>query len=131
MKIFTNGCFFLVHPGHIILFKEIKKIFPHDKLIVGINSNKSIYRLKNRNAIIDDIDRLEMLLSIKYVDDAYIFEENTPYKLIKKIKPDIIVKGADYNHVDIIGSDVAKATITINHYKKYSTTGIIKEINNI
>ena len=131
MKIFTNGCFFLLHIGHINLFKEIKNIFPNDKLIVGVNSNRSIYRLKTRKVIMDDIDRLEMILSIKYVDEAYLFEEDTPYKLIEKIKPDIIVKGADYNHSNIIGSDIAKATMTINHYKEYSTTDIINKINSI
>ena len=60
-----------------------------------------------------------MIKSIKYVDDAYIFNEDTPYKLIKKIKPDIIIKGSDYSHNKIIGSDIAKAVMTINHYKNY------------
>jgi len=123
--------FFFFHPGHIALFKEIKNIFPNDKLIVGINSNDSIYRLKNRSAVMDDIDRLEMLYSIIYIDEVYIFEEDTPYELIKKIKPDIIVKGADYDHNKIIGSDIAKVTMTINHYKQYSTTKLIEEIKQL
>lgn len=130
MKIFTNGCFFLLHIGHINLFKEIKKIFPNDKLIVGINSNNSIYRLKNREPIMSDIDRLDMLLSVRYVDDVYMFEDDTPYELIKKLNPDIIIKGADYDHDDIIGSDIAKATMTLRHYKNYSTTDIIKKLVN-
>lgn len=72
-----------------------------------------------------------MIKSIKYVDDAFIFNEDTPYELIKKIKPDVIVKGADYNHNDIVGSDIVKYTITINHYKSYSTTDIISKLKDI
>lgn len=103
-------------------------MFPTDELIVGINSNDSTYRLKKRKPIMDDIDRLDMILSIKYVDNAYIFKEDTPYELIKKINPDIIIKGYDYNHSNIIGSDIANATMTIKHYKNYSTTNIIEQI---
>ena len=130
-KIFTNGCFYFITPGHIQLFKDIKNIFKKDCLIVGVNSSESIYRLKKRKPIIDDIDRIEMIKSIKYVDDAFIFNEDTPYELIKKIKPDVIVKGADYNHNDIVGSDIVKYTITINHYKSYSTTDIISKLKDI
>lgn len=72
-----------------------------------------------------------MIKSIKYVDDAFIFNEDTPYELIKKVNPDVIVKGADYNHIDIIGSDIAKYTMTVNHYKTYSTTDIIHKLKDI
>jgi cytidyltransferase-like protein len=65
MKIFTNGTFFLLHIGHVNLFREIKKIFKNDKLVVGVNSNDSIYRLKNRKPVMDDDDRVSMLMSIR------------------------------------------------------------------
>jgi D-beta-D-heptose 7-phosphate kinase/D-beta-D-heptose 1-phosphate adenosyltransferase len=131
--VFTNGCFYILHPGHINLFKKIRKLYKRNqfKLIVGVNSNYSISKLKqNRPHIISDNDRKTMIESIKYVDKVIIFNELTPEKLIIEIKPDIIVKGADYIGKDIVGQDMVKTGITLLKNKlNYSTSTIINKIN--
>ena len=101
--VFTNGCFDLLHKGHIDLLSVASKY--GDKLIVGINSDESVKKLKGENRPIEDQKtRKKNLINIKYVDDVYVFEESTPLKIIKSICPDVLVKGADYAVNEIIGS---------------------------
>lgn len=122
--IFTNGCFDIVHIGHIKLLNFAKN--QGDKLIVGINSDSSIKRLKGRKRPINNqMDRKYFLENIKAVDEVHIFSEDTPYNLIKSIMPDIIVKGSDYNPEDIIGNDLADV-ICFPVLPGYSTTNIIE-----
>ena len=99
---FTNGCFDILHVGHVRYLSKAKKL--GNILIVGLNSDKSVKKLKGDNRPINIFeDRATLLASLRFVDLVIIFEEKTPENLIKKIKPDILVKGGDYNIEDIVG----------------------------
>ena len=101
--VFTNGCFDLLHKGHIDLLTRASEF--GDKLIVGINSDESVKIIKGEHRPMEDQKtRKKNLLNLKYVDDVYIFEETTPLKIIKFICPDVLVKGADYTINEIVGS---------------------------
>jgi rfaE bifunctional protein nucleotidyltransferase chain/domain len=128
LKVFTNGCFDLFHAGHLKILKEAKKL--GTELHVGINSNFSVAILKGLNRpIISEEYRLEIVKAIKYVDRVYLFDEPTPIKLIEQIKPDIIVKGGDYNKEDVVGSNLAEVII-VPLMKNVSTSNIINRIIN-
>ncbi len=102
--VFTNGCFDILHLGHIKLLHESKKL--GSKLIVGLNTDKSIARLKGKNRPINNnYNRSLMLAAFAFVDLIVFFSEPNPIKLIEKIRPDILTKGADYSNDTIIGSD--------------------------
>ncbi len=99
-----------------------------DKLIVGLNSNSSVTRLKGKSRPInDEYDRAYLLASLEIVDFVVIFNEDTPYNLIKELKPDVLVKGADYKDKDVVGSDIAKEVKLIEFVEGKSTTNIIKK----
>ena len=101
--VFTNGCFDLLHKGHIDLLTLASKY--GDKLIVGINSDESVKKLKGDDRPVENQRiRKKKLLNIKYVDDVYVFEESTPLNIIKSICPDVLVKGADYTVPEIVGA---------------------------
>ena len=101
--VFTNGCFDIIHPGHIHVLSQAKLL--GDILVVGLNSDKSVKNLKGKERpLVNESDRAKILLSIKYVDYVTIFDESTPKDIIKKIKPDTLVKGGDYIVDDIVGS---------------------------
>jgi D-beta-D-heptose 7-phosphate kinase/D-beta-D-heptose 1-phosphate adenosyltransferase len=106
--VFTNGCFDIIHSGHINLLQSAKAM--GNKLIVGINSDDSMRRIK-REPINDMYERKEVLESIAGVDHVIIFEDDTPYDLIKDLKPDIIVKGGDYTKSTVVGADLAEVRI--------------------
>jgi len=123
-RIFTNGCFDILHRGHIELLKHCKSM---GYVIVGLNSDSSVAGLKGptRPYFCQD-DREFMLKSCKFVDEVIIFNEETPYNLIKQVNPDIIVKGGDYKKEDVVGYDLAEVNI-FNYIKGYSTTSILEE----
>ena len=122
-KIFTNGCFDILHRGHMELFKYCKSM---GHVIVGLNSDESIRRLKGtERPINDEKDRKFILESIKYIDEVVIFNEDTPYELIKLVNPDTIVKGGDYTPSMVIGADLAEIKI-FKYIYGYSTTKIIE-----
>ena len=126
----TNGCFDIIHSGHLDLFKTAKK--QCDKLVVLINSDKSIKDLKgDRRPIIKLKKRIELLKLIKSIDDIISFNEKTPMKMIKKILPDILFKGSDYKQKQVVGYDIIKkngGTVKIiNKLSNFSTTKLIKE----
>lgn len=125
--IFTNGCFDILHKGHIDYLKKSKEL--GDKLIVGINSDDSVKRLKGeKRPVNNQNDRKELIESLKFVDEVIIFNEDTPYNLIKKLRPDIITKGGDYkNETDVVGHDLAKV-ILIPFVEGYSTTKILEDL---
>ena len=101
--VFTNGCFDLLHKGHVDLLTVASKY--GDKLIVGINSDESVKKLKGEDRPVENQrTRKKNLLNIKYVDDVYVFEESTPLNVIKFICPDVLVKGADYTVPEIVGA---------------------------
>jgi D-beta-D-heptose 7-phosphate kinase/D-beta-D-heptose 1-phosphate adenosyltransferase len=124
--IFTNGCFDILHRGHIELLNHCSEL--GDKVVVGLNSDASIKRIKGSSRPINSQkDRMYMLLALKYVDEVIIFNDDTPYNVIKLLKPDIIVKGGDYEQQDVIGNDIAKVKI-FNYVNGYSTTKIIADL---
>jgi D-beta-D-heptose 7-phosphate kinase/D-beta-D-heptose 1-phosphate adenosyltransferase len=127
--VFTNGCFDLLHIGHTRFLKSAKEL--GDILIIGLNSDLSIKSIKGKNRPINNQEnRAELLLSLKYVDYVVIFNEDTPFNLIKAIRPDILVKGGDYNVKDIVGSSIAKKTKSLHYTKDKSTSLIINKIKN-
>jgi rfaE bifunctional protein nucleotidyltransferase chain/domain len=132
MKIvFTNGCFDILHVGHIRLLNDAKKL--GDILVVGINSDFSIKKLKGKDRPINiESDRKIILESLKAVDFVFIFEEDTPLNLIKKIKPNILVKGGDYSESNIVGSDFVKnnggEVKTLSFHYGYSSSKYINQI---
>ncbi len=127
--VFTNGCFDIIHSAHIELFRYCKTL--GKIVIVGLNSDESIKRLKGPSRPINNIqERVKILDAIDYIDFIIIFNEDTPLELIKEIKPDFLVKGGDYIVDDIIGKEFAKETIIFNYIHGLSTSNIIKRIKN-
>jgi len=122
--VFTNGVFDILHKGHFELLKEAKSLGA--KLIVGINSDSSVKRLKgNSRPINNQMKRISQLEILPWVDQVVVFDEDTPYELIKKIKPHVIVKGGDYTVETVVGHDLADVHI-VPTVEGYSTTGIIE-----
>ncbi|MCM8823483.1 MAG: adenylyltransferase/cytidyltransferase family protein [Candidatus Omnitrophica bacterium] len=127
--VFTNGCFDLIHPGHIKILKEAKK--QGDILIVGINSDSSIKKIKgNLRPILNQNARVEIISSIEYVDYVTIFDEPTPYRIIKTLKPDILVKGGDWYNKKVIGETMVDKVYFVKLLKGYSSTKLIEKILN-
>jgi D-beta-D-heptose 7-phosphate kinase/D-beta-D-heptose 1-phosphate adenosyltransferase len=126
--IFTNGCFDILHRGHIELLKFCKSC--GDTVIIGLNSDESIRRLKGENRPINSQeDRKVLLESLIFVDRVILFDEDTPYNLIKIVKPDIIVKGGDYTKEEVVGKDICEVKI-FRLIDDHSTTKTIKDISN-
>jgi len=126
--IFTNGCFDILHSGHIDYLSKSKKL--GDILIVGVNSDSSIKRIKgDKRPIMNEVDRAFILSNIKAVDYVVLFDEDTPAKIISQIIPDILVKGADWEIARIIGRDVVEKNggevKTISFVNDISTSKII------
>ena len=130
--VFTNGCFDILHPGHIHILSKAKSL--GDILVVGLNSDLSVKKLKgDKRPLVSEDDRSRVLLSLRFVDYVIIFNELTPLKVIKKIKPDYLVKGGDYNENDIVGSDFVKASggqvEIIKFLEGYSSSNYIDNLN--
>jgi D-sedoheptulose 7-phosphate isomerase len=126
--VFTNGCFDLIHPGHIDLLRKAREL--GDYLIVGINSDQSIRNIKGLGRpILSQEDRIKVLSSINYVDEVRVFDEPTPEKLINEIKPDVLVKGGDWPIPQIIGGTYVLSyggkVLSIPLTPGYSSTNII------
>jgi len=122
--VFTNGCFDVLHKGHLTLLKQARSL--GDKLVVGLNSDTSVTRLKGASRPFNNVDtRREQLELIPYVDEVVVFEEDTPYELIKQLQPDLIVKGGDYTVEEIVGHDLAPVHI-VPTVEGYSTTKILE-----
>jgi rfaE bifunctional protein nucleotidyltransferase chain/domain len=129
--VFTNGCFDILHRGHI---EYLAKAAGYgDILIIGLNTDKSVSRLKGPSRPVQDENaRAFLMASMHFVSAVTLFEEDTPYNLIRIVQPDVLVKGGDYKSEDIVGNDVVKArggkVITIDFVKGYSTSGIIDKL---
>ena len=128
---FTNGCFDLLHEGHIHLLKQSREYC--DYLIVGLNSDNSVKKLKGNDRPIDNQSkRYDNLKSIEYVDEVIIFDQDTPFELIERLKPNVLIKGSDYNVQNIVGAEIVRENggkvITIDLLKGYSTTRKISEL---
>ncbi|MFV0387239.1 MAG: D-sedoheptulose 7-phosphate isomerase [Pyrinomonadaceae bacterium] len=129
--VFTNGCFDILHPGHLELLERARAL--GDKLIVGINSDKSVRAVKgNARPINDETSRAAMLMAFESVDEVRIFDEITPELLIKEIKPDVLVKGGDWGENEIVGAEFVKKrggeVYSIQLKEGYSTSKIIEKI---
>ena len=124
---FTNGCFDLMHLGHVNYLQAAKN---KDRiLIVGLNSDKSIRSIKDPSRpICPQKSRAAVLAALQSVDFVVLFDEDTPYKLIQAVKPDILIKGADYKGKKVVGSDIAGKVELVKYIKGFSTTNIIKKI---
>jgi len=129
--VFTNGCFDLVHLGHISYLQRAKEL--GDILVVGVNSDSSVRRIKGKpRPITPEKDRAVILAALECVDYVVIFKEDTPLKLIKAIRPDVLVKGADWPKNKVVGYSTVKSyggqLRLIPFLKGRSTTGLIKKI---
>ena len=121
--VFTNGCFDILHRGHMELLKYCKSLGGH--VVVGLNSDSSVKQLKGATRpFFTQQDRKFMLQSCMYVDEVVIFNQETPYEIIKDLKPDIIVKGGDNNKEEVVGHELAEEKI-FNYINGYSTSKII------
>lgn len=128
--VFTNGCFDILHRGHVEYLAKAAQL--GDILIVGLNSDKSVRRLKGKGRPInDEISRAVVLSALESVFCVVIFDEDTPENLIKEINPDVLVKGSDYKIDEIAGADFVKQhggeVVTIDLVKGFSTTNIIEK----
>nr|MBP3725031.1 D-glycero-beta-D-manno-heptose-7-phosphate kinase [Campylobacter sp.] len=125
--VFTNGCFDILHVGHISYLQKAKEL--GDILIVGLNSDRSVKALKgDPRPVNEQNDRAKMLAALECVDFVTIFDDDTPHDLIKALKPDILVKGADYTGKKVVGSEFAGVTKLIDFVEGKSTTNLINKI---
>jgi D-beta-D-heptose 7-phosphate kinase/D-beta-D-heptose 1-phosphate adenosyltransferase len=129
--VFTNGCFDILHRGHIHILKKAKSL--GDVLIIGLNSDSSVRKLKGeKRPILLQNDRAEILAALEMVDYVLIFREDTPRKVISALIPDVLVKGGDYNRNEIVGRDVVESAggrvVRVKQVPGRSTKNIIKNI---
>lgn len=129
--VFTNGCFDILHSGHIQYLYDAKRL--GDILIIGLNSDSSIKRIKGeKRPIINEWERAYILSALEMVDFIVIFDEDTPYELIKAIKPNILVKGGDWDIEKIVGRDIVESyggkVLNIPFVEGKSTTNIIQRV---
>ena len=127
--VFTNGCFDIIHAGHIKYLRHAKSL--GDILVVGLNSDASVSRIKPKRPINPQEQRAEVLSSLDMVDYVTIFEEDTPYELIRVLKPDVLVKGGDWEKEDIVGADIVKETLSLPYIEGVSTSEIIERIKKL
>ncbi|MEN8209636.1 MAG: D-glycero-beta-D-manno-heptose 1-phosphate adenylyltransferase [Candidatus Fermentibacteria bacterium] len=132
--VFTNGCFDILHPGHVHILRTARSF--GDKLFVGVNTDASVTRLKGSGRPVNDLrSRMALLAELRSVDYVVPFEEDTPLKLIKEIKPDILVKGGDYEVRSVVGADVVISrggrVEIVSILEGFSTTGIIDALKHL
>ena len=129
--VFTNGCFDILHAGHVKYLSKAASL--GDILVIGLNTDKSVKRIKGENRPINSENARSLVLGASFFVDAIVyFEEETPYDLINYIQPDVLVKGSDYKKEDIVGFDIVNAKggeiITIDFLEGFSTTNIISKL---
>jgi D-beta-D-heptose 7-phosphate kinase/D-beta-D-heptose 1-phosphate adenosyltransferase len=127
--VFTNGCFDIVHAGHVRYLREAKKL--GDVLVIGLNSDASVSHIKPGRPIVPEAQRAEVLTALDMVDFITLFDEDTPYELIKYLRPDVLVKGGDWKPEDIVGSDLVPVTKSLPYFEGMSTTEIIEKIRGL
>jgi len=127
--VFTNGCFDLIHVGHVRYLKQAKEL--GDILVIGLNADDSVSRIKPGRPVTPENQRAEVLSALSMVDYIVLFREDTPYALIKDIIPDVLVKGADWKKEDIVGNDIVKDVRTIPFVEGISTSEIIRKIKGL
>ena len=129
--VFTNGCFDLVHRGHVHLLREAKRL--GDLLIVAVNSDQSVKTIKGPNRpILSQADRIELIAALEIVNYALLFDEPDPYSIISILRPNILVKGGDWPADQVVGADIVQASggkvVVVPYLKGSSTTEIIAKI---
>ena len=125
--VFTNGCFDILHVGHVSYLEQAARLGRH--LIVGLNTDASVKRLKGATRPLNhELDRARVLAALACVDAVVLFDEDTPTELVKKIRPDILVKGGDYKPEEVAGREYAGEVRIIDFEDGYSTTGIVEQI---
>jgi D-glycero-beta-D-manno-heptose 1-phosphate adenylyltransferase len=132
--VFTNGCFDILHIGHVDYLEKARNL--GDKLVLGLNTDSSIRRIKGeQRPIVEENARARIMAALSFVDLVVLFDEDTPLRLIQTIKPDILVKGDDYSVENIIGADFVinngGSVKTIPLVKGFSTSNIVEKIKNI
>jgi len=132
--VFSNGCFDILHRGHVEYLAKAASL--GDKLILGLNTDASISRIKGpQRPVQDEKSRATVMASLHFIDAVVFFDEDTPYELIKFVQPDVLVKGKDYKPDDIVGADIVKnrggSIETIALTEGYSTTSVIEKIKKI
>jgi D-beta-D-heptose 7-phosphate kinase/D-beta-D-heptose 1-phosphate adenosyltransferase len=132
--VFTNGCFDLLHRGHVHSLRHAKAA--GDVLIVAVNSDRSVKSIKTpQRPILPETDRVELIAAMEMVDYVILFDEPDPYKLIAAIKPQVLAKGGDWSSDKIVGADIVEAVggrvMVIPYLKGFSTTEIIERIRNL
>ncbi len=126
--VFTNGCFDILHRGHVTYLEKAKRL--GDILILGLNSDSSVRRLKGEGRPLnDELSRATVMAALKSVDYVVIFDQDTPLELIKAVRPDTLVKGGDYAIEEIVGRQYATETLTIPFVEGFSTTSTIEKMN--
>jgi rfaE bifunctional protein nucleotidyltransferase chain/domain len=131
--VFTNGCFDVIHRGHIDYLSKARML--GSRLVIGLNSDASVRRIKGANRPLqDETSRALILASMFFVDAVVLFDDDTPYELIRTVKPDVLVKGSDYRAEEIVGYDIVTAlggrVETLDYLEGYSTTAIEQRIRN-
>ncbi len=129
--VFTNGCFDLVHDGHLHYLAQARDL--GDRLVIGLNSDASVKRLKGSSRpIVPERSRALLLASLQFVDLVVFFDEDTPLKLIETLNPDVLVKGGDYTRDTVVGADWVEAhggkVLTLPYIDGLSTTSLINKI---
>jgi rfaE bifunctional protein nucleotidyltransferase chain/domain len=129
--VFTNGCFDLVHPGHIRYLRAARRL--GDVLVVALNSDDSVRRLKGPGRpLVTERDRCEVVAALEMVDYVTTFSGDTPYALIEDLQPDVLVKGGDWQPDEIVGADVVRArggiVRSLPYARSYSTTALVRRI---
>lgn len=125
--VFTNGCFDLLHVGHVTYLEKASRL--GDRLLLGLNSDASVRRLKGRTRpLVGQEDRARVLAALSCVDAVVLFDEDTPADLVRAIRPDVLVKGGDYRKEEVVGREDAGSVAIIDFEEGYSTTGIVERI---
>jgi rfaE bifunctional protein nucleotidyltransferase chain/domain len=129
--VFTNGCFDLIHPGHVRYLRAAKRL--GDVLVVGLNSDRSVRRLKGTGRpLVPQGTRAEVVAALDMVDYVTLFSHDTPYELIARVRPDVLVKGGDWKPRDIVGADLVQArggTVRALRFAPgFSTTALVQRI---
>lgn len=129
--VFTNGCFDIIHAGHIDLLERARAL--GDRLVVGVNSDASIRRLKGpERPFIHEADRVAILRALRAVDEVILFDEDTPARVIEELQPDVLVKGGDWSVERIVGAETVRArggrVVSLALLPGYSTTSIARRI---
>ena len=125
--VFTNGCFDILHKGHVAYLQAAKDL--GDKLVLGLNSDQSVQKLKGpKRPLNNQEDRAFVLAGLESIDYIVVFYEETPHELLAEVRPDILVKGGDYKVEEVVGREFASQTILIDFVEGYSTTKTISKM---